>query len=526
MSRLKKSVIPFSWNPVTITFTVGSANAINLSSFLKNDRNYPITYSVTGTLPSGVTHSAGTVSYNGAGSAATATVAFRATSGSYVADSPATVAVVAVQVNSAPVWNTAAGSIGSFTSVGGTAQLSATDPDGDSVTYARTGSANDTGPGSITVSTAGLVTVPANLTGGTYALEVRASDGKGGAAVRLFSVAIQSAGALVQGQSLSVTGSGFGTKPMAAPIVWDDCSGTDPAAKWTDYFPRTYDTSLPAAAAGAYRATPFTRAIGTGAVAINHPHGRGTKIFAGGAAGNGSSFYGYNVGVSKSFTRPAFPFVTLATWWERADPSWPVTLENNFKFFGWGAGWYSGTSYWYADNQTDQPLTGPLVETNDDSVPTVLTPQHEWGARGGDLRNAWLKRTMVIRHDTGPNGKLYYFENDSDTPLLSATTAVQDGYAGTTRAMWIGTYQRSTGSNVWRYFADMFMDAGEGWFYLTNNASWASSTIREIQPWTSWSDTSVGLSVNLGRLPTGTVYLHFRKAPWSTGHQYVGSYSA
>lgn len=195
MSRLRKSFLPFSWNPVAIIFTQGTSASINLASYLKNDRNYPITYSLIGTLQSGVTHSNGTVTYNGAGGAATTTVQFRATSGSYVADSAATVSIVATQVNRAPVWDTPSGSVGTFAATGGTraVQLSATDPDGDPVTYSRTGSAADTAPGSFVVTYNGLLTIPENVAASTYTVEVRASDGLGGQAARQFTATVQAA---------------------------------------------------------------------------------------------------------------------------------------------------------------------------------------------------------------------------------------------------------------------------------------------------------------------------------------------
>jgi hypothetical protein len=83
--------------------------------------------------------------------------------------------------NRAPIWGTAptiAVVQGTGLLAGNIAQY-ASDPDGDLMTFYRTGSALDTAPASITVSSSGSITVPANTPVGTYTVEVAADDGKG-----------------------------------------------------------------------------------------------------------------------------------------------------------------------------------------------------------------------------------------------------------------------------------------------------------------------------------------------------------
>jgi hypothetical protein len=110
MSRLRKTVIPFSWNAITISFTQGTAGSVNLATRLVNPRNVTITYSVVGSLPTGVTLAGAIVSYNGTAAAAQVSVQFRATSGNFVAESvPTFVTITATPVvNTDPVWVTAA----------------------------------------------------------------------------------------------------------------------------------------------------------------------------------------------------------------------------------------------------------------------------------------------------------------------------------------------------------------------------------------------------------------------------------
>jgi hypothetical protein len=137
MSRLRKTVVPFSWQTIIVSFTQGTAGSVNLASRLTNPRSYPITYSVVGTLPTGVTLSGSTVSYNGTGSAATNNVQFVATSGTYVAySSPVAVNIVAgTPVNADPVWVTLAG-LGSIVSGAPFSfTLTATDAEADLINF-------------------------------------------------------------------------------------------------------------------------------------------------------------------------------------------------------------------------------------------------------------------------------------------------------------------------------------------------------------------------------------------------------
>lgn len=136
MSRLRKTVIPFRWLTITANFTQGSASTVNVAPFLHNPQNRTITYSVVGSLPSGVTFSGSTLSYNGSGAASSASVQFRATSGSFVADSSATtVAITGEAVNADPVWVTAETLAGVQSGQAFSYTLTATDAESDAISF-------------------------------------------------------------------------------------------------------------------------------------------------------------------------------------------------------------------------------------------------------------------------------------------------------------------------------------------------------------------------------------------------------
>ncbi len=191
MSRLRKSVVPFSWNTITASYTQGTASSVNLASYLTNGQSKPITYFIVGTPPTGVSlvpAGSPNLAYNGTSPAATAQVQIRASSGPYVAES-ATVTVLinaAPVVNQAPVWSGSnAINLGEVTQ-GNAAVFPlagyASDIDGPQVlTFGRTGSVLDTAGGLVTVGSTypANATFPNTLAPGTYTIEVYAEDGYG-----------------------------------------------------------------------------------------------------------------------------------------------------------------------------------------------------------------------------------------------------------------------------------------------------------------------------------------------------------
>ncbi|HWB74573.1 MAG TPA: hypothetical protein VG755_06450, partial [Nannocystaceae bacterium] len=247
------------------------------------------------------------------------------------------------------------------------------------------------------------------------------------------------------------------------------------------------------------------------------------------------------VGANIDFDRPAAPFYTLSTWWERVDPAWnPGDYDNNFKFWDWsvGSGWY-GERYWYFDYaQTELfdpenslyrvDLAAPAYENNDDSNPAYLDPPHVWGDGGGDARE-WIQRTVVAYWADDPEGRISLYEGELPNAANPITVDGQtaDPYDGVARNLAIGGYNRAVGhSTNWRYFADMFQDVGEGWFYLADAESWDDASIAVLQPWQQIDETSASLVCNGGSLPSGTVYLHYRLAPWKReGHALVGTFT-
>jgi hypothetical protein len=135
MSRLRKSQLPFRWLTFTVSFTSGTAASVDISAYVSNPQRRTLTYSVVGSLPSGVTLTGSTLAYNGSGAAIQTTAQFRITDGIYTAESAATaLTIVAVTVNTPPSWLTGA----SLSAVAGstfTFPLTANDAQGDTISF-------------------------------------------------------------------------------------------------------------------------------------------------------------------------------------------------------------------------------------------------------------------------------------------------------------------------------------------------------------------------------------------------------
>ena len=464
-----------------------------------------------------------------------------------------------------------------------------------------------TGTNTWTVSPGGVVSgTPTNAE--TDTLTVRVTDNAGNVRTQALNVTVNAVvvGALVHGSPFTVTGSGFGTKPLAAPIASDFFTGT--LNQWDHVYPNSGNASVIGANPGAamqIQSAPFNPStVLTGAPneTISHPSTRGTKLAAGCQLGTGSGpNNGYDLLLGTTFNRPAGAYVLTLRWWHRFDPNWNQSLTSLFKLTGAttagtanissavdvsGVGpngyWIgpcasfpngtlatsaivggvlttadaavatvaAGTSFKYTDNNSKWGFYGSVfgsvsgtawylfynVPTKFQGCAATLSadagpPTKKSGGTGnlypqkaGDPRK-WTLKTLHLYIDGSNDGtcKAYYFENyDQSTNYYAKADGsdyliyLPDVNSGTSRFVSIGSFNRSTGTATqWQYMADAFIDAGDGFFYLTDNSSWSASTIREIQPWTAWNNTSVTLTCNGGNLSAGTVYLHYRLAPFT-----------
>jgi hypothetical protein len=356
------------------------------------------------------------------------------------------------------------------------------------------------------------------LKAGLNTITVTARDAAGNSGIATVAVTFSSAtgsaptvtqatGTFAHGGTVTITGTGFSTKAQAAPLVWDDASGTNVLNKWSGYWP---DGAPTPSSNMQYLAAPV--------LGVKPPHNRVGRYLTGAHEDSGNFHTGQDVAVWKDFNKVEGGYLYLS-YYSFVNPGWVFTggmtpEDGNFKTFGYSVqgSIYELPNNWY-EAQWDGQGRGLFSQTatsyetiiNDDS--SQLNGGVFWGHMINPIGGAWVKREILIKTSSTNGGAITITENNG-TPSVTYT-GITDPYAGIARSAGPGGFARSCNSVLnRRYFADLYMDTTPQRVVLANNVVYAAATITELQIPTSWSDTSIGITVNLGAFSTGqTAYL-------------------
>lgn len=305
------------------------------------------------------------------------------------------------------------------------------------------------------------------------------------------------AGSYAQNAAVTITGSGFGTKPVAAPVVWDDSSGTL-LSKWTGGWPNCSTNAT-------YNIAPRAPIRG-----INPPHARVGKYYAGAHAEENGYCGGWDVMLFKSFSGVTTPVNIYASWYQRADDNWVFGLgspaDDNYKVIDWTT---DATPY----GQTDVYGTYNPSPTSTTSIPVwAFSPgmgrtTTDWGGNATNpMGGTWTKVEAILRWSAGTDGRLQVVDNGN---LQIDYTGITDNAPSGTRTFGIGGYARSRDVNNWRYFTDLYLDTTWARVMLGNASTLTASTKREMQIPSAWSNTSITITANLAAFSEGqTAYLY------------------
>lgn len=303
-------------------------------------------------------------------------------------------------------------------------------------------------------------------------------------------------GSWKQKSTITIQGSNFGTKPTAAPAIWDDCSGTSIYDKWTGGWPSGLSST--------YNIGYRTMVNG-----VPMPHSRITKYLAGAHAGAGGADAGTAVMVWKNRNISGTAY-TYASWYYRADPNWKFNLgdppDNNFKNYAWSNG---GEPYVGQYEYIEYNTRFSCATCNDG----YWAGHFGYGAQATNLFSQWVKVEMEIKWSQGSDGWAKVWDNGRLVINYTGATDkdnVDALMSGTSRTDAIGGYARSYPSATnWRYFADIYLDYSIARVILGNAATLSASTRREVQVPTAWSTSSISVSANLGAFADGsTAYLY------------------
>jgi hypothetical protein len=326
---------------------------------------------------------------------------------------------------------------------------------------------------------------------------------------------------LAHGESVTITGTDFGTKTTAAPTIWDNCShGDSLTTRWTGGWP-TENANY----------NPNYRAAQRG---IPMPHARTTKYLTMCNYGDGGYDAGWNGIFWKSFASGSTPSYVFFSFRMRIDDSF--NSGDNWKFLDYSCGSEpyamssSSWSNWYTE-QMGGISTGTLdINLNDDggSLRPWINQENIWNAdtesydTGPSPKGNWIQIEGVYYLTSSTNGIIRYWINGEDVfdysstnpnPAFAALDHWTDRYTAGARTFGFGGYTRNYNTNNWWYFADIYFDTTWARVMLGNASTYAACTIREPQIPSSWGTTSITVEVNQGALDEeDTAYLYVVKS--------------
>ncbi|HPX94721.1 MAG TPA: hypothetical protein PLF30_04170 [Candidatus Moranbacteria bacterium] len=303
-------------------------------------------------------------------------------------------------------------------------------------------------------------------------------------------------GSFVHGQTATISGSDFGTKSQAFPVVWDDCQGDDPLDLWDRIYNRDSGTDYILD----YR-TPSE--VGRG---VSTAHNNATKYMAGCFYPGGTPYLGSNVGVWKERSGVTGTNYMYISWYERLDPSWSWNLgtiaDNNYKIvrLAYGDG---ENAIFYFENNTG----GSYAFSNGFHITDFVTGNGRYyGYPVIDFRNRWIKFELEAKIDNSGYVKVWangiMAMDYSDDFLYSEDTM--------NYIIMLGSYARDSGADTqWKYYNDIYLDYTLQRVIIGNAPSLSEcTTFREIQIPLSWSDNSITVTANEGSASHGTAYLY------------------
>jgi hypothetical protein len=312
----------------------------------------------------------------------------------------------------------------------------------------------------------------------------------------------QVGGALNHGGTITISGSGFGTKAVAAPLVWDNASGSDISDKWDGAWP----SSIP----------PYNAEYHSPMRNIDLPHNHDTRYIAGdhyapavATAVPGGATGGGNVVVFKNIDLPR-PFSIYASWYQRLDDAWTFGAINNIKTFAYSVccspyqlphDWYTAYGPPHPTSSRDPDSQWVLTDDGRSLISPDLNGHSPWwGPAVNPAAGKWSKVEVAVKVTNQDDGYVQVYENGKQVVDYAGPT---DKYPGTARTIGIGGWSRIKAPNNWRYLADIYLDTSLSRIVLANNAVLSQATIVENQIPSSWSDTAIMATVNLGQFQAG-----------------------
>lgn len=315
-------------------------------------------------------------------------------------------------------------------------------------------------------------------------------------------------GSVTQGGTLTINGSGFGTKSPAKPYLWAPMNGnTNPSSlgvvqSWASITQLTYQANCgPASGTGCAAGTPSNGSTANEwAAAVYSPSYSGS--------GNDWNSYGQETYVYRKSKRN-FAYSNNGSTNVKLIRVWGTTSSQFLSYpdFYWSV--YNGRI-----GVEDIPQNG----TNDYTMPaaTVTTaegPVNQWFSEEYELKSNSTATSADGDFRIAINGgaNLVSFPNYQwETNSITLKTASGYGGDGTMKILYPVHFIYENGGN-WlpaptgsQYFsADVYADTTWARVMIGNSPTFTGTSDREIQIPVTWSNGSIQVNVNINAFPAG-----------------------
>jgi hypothetical protein len=312
-------------------------------------------------------------------------------------------------------------------------------------------------------------------------------------------------GTISSGQSLTIAGSGFGSKTTAAPVLWDDFQSARVGSNLPGRAP-------PVGAAGAYQ-----RINPSGVSAI--PTISNTRSYSGDRCAYQRYTAGQEVFPKLANSVPSCTEVYIAFWayYERYNGT------GSFGIFKWNRA-AGGPDPDTADPrfyETIRPNSSGIVTTvdrgylNGSGSTTWDQNQPGYSATNEPDANGWHFIEYLYKLSTPgvANGKFHKWADGLACSALGDNRETRvTGETGEIEyviSCYDGMSSPPATTGVDLYMDNYWIDNTPKPVVVATAATWASCTRRDPQPATSWSGTSIAVTANLPNYSSGaTVYFY------------------
>lgn len=285
-------------------------------------------------------------------------------------------------------------------------------------------------------------------------------------------------GSVQHGTTITISGSNFGTKPTAAPLIYDDIEGGSFDPRWTS------TTRL--SPNGTEARHQFSGGSGT----VNFVDYQAGGWFTGGSNNAGPWFCQYWFKLADDWTWGSGTYgqmganlanIKIFRMWETgpADEDFVIATE------GWG-----GSCIWTVEN--------------------VAAGNVGWFE--GNYKQNWSKGTWHLFQfeykdsDVGQNNGVIRMWRDGQLVLEKTNLLTRENYSAYKRPFIVGFYNSwgdaSTDDNHF-YIDDAYIDTSWARVEIGNAPTYGACSHREVQLPTSWSTGQVSVTVNQGSFNSG-----------------------